>query len=267
MLFNREGSTQARRQNALLAMLLAGVAGSVNAMGFYLLGTHTSHVSGKVAELGEALASGQGGMALAAGKLLLAFFLGAVSCTLLLDAARARTRGRHTATLLLEVLTLAGVAFWAVRGARGLSEPTLAWGLCYAMGLQNALVTRVSGAVVRTTHVTGMVTDLGIELVRMGTWVRDHARGHGLLGLLRALRALLSAVEFERAWLHVFLLSSFLGGCVAGGLLFARYGALALAMPCILLVLLVGLDWRPRRAGAEAAAAPNGGPAPFLAPR
>jgi uncharacterized membrane protein YoaK (UPF0700 family) len=250
MLFNREDSTQARRQNALLAMLLAGVAGSVNAMGFYLLGTHTSHVSGKVAEL------------------LFAFFLGAVCCSLLLDAARARTRGRHTAPLLLEALTLAGVAFWAVHGTRGLSEPTLAWGLCYAMGLQNALVTRVSGAVVRTTHVTGMVTDLGIELVRMGTWVRDHARGHGLFGLLRALRALLFAVEFERAWLHVFLLSSFLGGCVAGGLLFSRYGALALAMPCVLLVLLVGLDWRPRRTGAEPAGqAPQTGPAPFLAPR
>ncbi|HET9449577.1 MAG TPA: YoaK family protein, partial [Aggregicoccus sp.] len=202
MLFNREGSAQARRQNALLAMLLAGVAGAVNAMGFYALGTHTSHVSGRVAEVGEALASGQHVVAFAALKLLLAFFLGAVCSTALLEASRHRKRGRHTPALLVEMLTLVGVALWALHHpAKG--EPTLALGLSYAMGLQNALVTRVSGAVVRTTHVTGMVTDLGIELVHMVTWVRDHARGVGPVGLLRVLRALLFAVEFERAWLHV----------------------------------------------------------------
>ena len=47
------------------------------------------------------------------------------------------------------------------------------------MGLQNALVTRVSGAVVRTTHMTGVLTDIGIELVRMRAWVRDGPRGQG----------------------------------------------------------------------------------------
>jgi len=265
MLFNREGSAQARRQNALLAMLLAGVAGAVNAMGFYALGTHTSHVSGRVAEVGEALASGQSALALAAAKLLFAFFCGAVCSTALLEASRHRARGRHTPALLVEILTLGGVALWAL-SHDGHGEPTLALGLCYAMGLQNALVTRVSGAVVRTTHVTGMVTDLGIELVHMVTWVREHARGAGPVGLLRVVHALLFAVEFERAWLHVLLLGSFLGGAVAGSLLFLRLGALALALPCLFLVALVALDLRPRRAGAPLpAGSPQ--PVPFFAPR
>src|SRR6266568_4219998 len=35
--------------------------------------------------------------------------------------------------------------------------------LCVAMGMQNSLVTRLSGAVVRTTHLTGVITDIGIE--------------------------------------------------------------------------------------------------------
>lgn len=272
MLFNREGSAQGRRQNALLAMLLAGVAGTVNAIGFYLLGTHTSHMSGKVSELGEALASGSGLDARAAARLLLAFFCGAVSSSILMDAARHRSRGRHSLVLLLELVMLGGVGYLCWRHP-GVREPTLGWGLSFAMGLQNALVTRVSGAVVRTSHVTGMVTDLGIELVRMGTWVRDHARGRGVLGMLRALRALVQAVEFERAWLHVFLLASFLGGCVAGTLLHVRYGALALGAPCCLLVALVGLDWRPRRgtpatvSALPGAQAQESGPAPFIAQR
>jgi len=36
--------------------------------------------------------------------------------------------------------------------------------LCFIMGLQNAVITKISHAEIRTTHVTGLVTDVGIEL-------------------------------------------------------------------------------------------------------
>ncbi len=39
--------------------------------------------------------------------------------------------------------------------------------LCFTMGLQNAIITKISDAVIRTTHLTGMVTDIGIVLGRM----------------------------------------------------------------------------------------------------
>ncbi|WP_269431141.1 YoaK family protein [Luteipulveratus halotolerans] len=39
--------------------------------------------------------------------------------------------------------------------------------LCFTMGLQNAIITKLSGAQIRTTHVTGMVTDIGIELGKL----------------------------------------------------------------------------------------------------
>lgn len=39
--------------------------------------------------------------------------------------------------------------------------------LCYVMGLQNALITKISHAEIRTTHVTGLVTDLGIEMGKL----------------------------------------------------------------------------------------------------
>jgi len=44
--------------------------------------------------------------------------------------------------------------------------------LCFTMGLQNAIITRISNAVIRTTHVTGIVTDIGIELGKMFFWNR-----------------------------------------------------------------------------------------------
>ncbi|WP_261534579.1 YoaK family protein, partial [Burkholderia multivorans] len=42
--------------------------------------------------------------------------------------------------------------------------------LCYVMGLQNAMITKISKAEIRTTHVTGLVTDIGIELGKLIYW-------------------------------------------------------------------------------------------------
>lgn len=228
----------------VLALLLAGVAGDVNATAFFAVGLHTSHMTGTVATVGEMLASGQWALARAALRLLLAFVSGAVAASFLLDATRHKPRGRHAAALTVEALTVGAIGLW-LSTHPGSREPTLLWGLCFAMGLQNALVTRVSGAVVRTTHMTGVLTDIGIESVRMVTWVRDGARGHGLSGLLHMLRALPSAVQFERTRLHLGLLLAFLGGCTTGPLLFLEHGAAALALPCAVLVLLAALDLSP----------------------
>ncbi|MFX4396989.1 YoaK family protein, partial [Acinetobacter baumannii] len=42
--------------------------------------------------------------------------------------------------------------------------------LCFIMGLQNAIITKVSQARIRTTHVTGITTDIGIELGKLAYW-------------------------------------------------------------------------------------------------
>ena len=46
--------------------------------------------------------------------------------------------------------------------------------LCFIMGLQNAVITQISRAVIRTTHVTGLLTDLGIELGKL-LYMNRHA--------------------------------------------------------------------------------------------
>src|SRR5690606_30999991 len=145
---------------------------------------------------------------------------------------------------------LTGIGVWLGLAVAREREPALLWGLACAMGLQNALVTRVSGAVVRTTHVTGIVTDVGIQLVQMFAWVREGAQGRGARGLLRALRELPTAVQFERTRLHLGLALAFLVGCTAGPLLFLRHGPVAFVLPCSVLLLLVVLDlWFSPAAG------------------
>ena len=84
--------------------------------------------------------------------------------------------------------------------------------LCYVMGLQNALVTKISSAEIRTTHVTGLVTDFGLELGRLIYWNRTgqafapavranrtRMRVHGSLILAFALGALIGALGFKYA--------------------------------------------------------------------
>lgn len=244
MPFSPQSSPSNRRAYTLLSVLLAGVAGAVNATGFVALGMHTSHMSGNVATLGESLALGRWPAALLAGQVLLSFLLGAVAATALLEASRHRSRGRHAAALLLEVSILGGIGLW-LTSVPGAHDKTLMWGLAFAMGLQNALVTRVSGAVVRTTHMTGVITDIGIQLVQMVTWVRDGSRGQGARGFLRQLLQLPTAIQFERTRLHLGLGFAFLFGCTAGPMLFLQYGAATLGLPCAVLLLLVVLDLSP----------------------
>lgn len=244
MPFTAETSPASRRAYSLLVLLLAGIAGAVNAISFFAVGTHTSHMTGNLANVGEYLAYERWELALSAGQLVLAFLLGAMSATVLLDLARHRRRGRHATALLLEALTLASVGYWSSKHP-GSPEPTLFWGMAFAMGLQNALVTRVSGAVVRTTHMTGVITDIGIQLVKMMTWVRDGARGHGLAGVVGMVRRLPTAEQFARTRLHLGLATSFVFGCTAGPLLYFRFGPAAMAMPCTVLALLVVLDVSP----------------------
>ncbi len=95
------------------------------------------------------------------------------------------------------------------------------------MGLQNAVVTRISNARVRTTHVTGMVTDIGIELGNLLDLARQGAAGR-------------AEAEFngDKLQLHGFTVLSFLGGAVCGLLAYRRFGPYFLFAAALLLLLL-----------------------------
>jgi uncharacterized membrane protein YoaK (UPF0700 family) len=250
-MFSAATSSRNRLAYSTLALLLAGAAGAVNATSFFAFGQHLTHMTGHVSAVGEAVATGRWSGALVAGKLVLAFVVGAITAAALLDASRHRRRGRHTPALFVEMVTLGAIGLWAHEHPES-NEPTLMWGLAFAMGLQNALVTRVSGAVVRTTHLTGVLTDIGIQLVRMVVWVRDGVRERGLLGLWHKVRELPSAEQFERTRLHLGLVLAFLSGSGLGSALFLRIGAPAMVTPCVVLLLVMALDVSP--AGARAPA-------------
>ena len=102
-------------------------------------------------------------------------------------------------------------------------------------------VTSISGAVVRTTHVTGATTDLGIELANLMVRRAKTAGGSNTLGDVGV------SSDLARAGIHFTLLLCFFLGAAIGPLLFVHYGYTALIAPALVLVLIVLGDLATRR--------------------
>ncbi len=206
------------------AWALAFIAGIVNVVG--LLGFEhqaITHLTGTTSMLGAALAAGEGAAVLHLAAILGAFISGTVLSGFLIQDSTLKLDRRYGVALFLESLLLcAAVAFLNRRSDVGLY---LASGAC---GLQNAMVSTYSGAVVRTTHISGMFTDLGIFL------------GHALRGL---------PVDPLRVRLCWVIISAFFSGGVAGALLFPHLGHATLLIPAALtgLTALAYVLYRTRR--------------------
>lgn len=157
----------------LLGVLLAFNAGAVNAGGFLLVGMYTSHMTGFASMLADNLVLGNMALVLGALGALLAFVSGAATTALLVNWARQhRLRSEYAMPLSLEALLLLLFGLIGANLSRQtpFAVPLTVLVLAYTMGLQNALVTKISSAQIRTTHMTGVITDLGIELGKMLYW-------------------------------------------------------------------------------------------------
>ncbi|WP_254092360.1 YoaK family protein [Dawidia soli] len=144
--------------------MLSFVAGVVNISGVLSIHTLTTNVTGHFAFFSEYFVQGHYQVALDFVSYIAAFLLGAFCCGFLVEVLlRKKPAISHTIPMLLETAILIIAAF------ANASIPTewLARVLLFSMGLQNALVTKISQATVRTTHLTGLFTDLGIELSQL----------------------------------------------------------------------------------------------------
>jgi uncharacterized membrane protein YoaK (UPF0700 family) len=172
-MFRHQGPGRSDRHNRILAGYLAFLGGFVNSAGFILIGSFSSHVTGSVGRLANDVVAHQLDAAAAAASLVLAFFGGALVASVTIESdAFGRTPDAYGSALSSEAFLL--VLFTLVSYLTSHAHPRVkdaeAAILCAAMGMQNALMTRLSGAVVRTTHLTGVVTDLGIEAARWLRW-------------------------------------------------------------------------------------------------
>ncbi len=185
---------------------LAGIAGMINAIGF-LSYSHqaVTHLTGTTSLFSLALFEDEHSAAIHLGGVLVSFFAGAVLSGFIIQRQTLKLGRRYGVALAIEGLLLATAAVCM--------RQHLVYGsyiASAACGLQNAMASTYSGAILRTTHVTGIVTDLGSAL------------GHALRGL---------EIDHSRLRLYVLVLAGFILGGVAGAALFKYTGTDALFYP------------------------------------
>jgi uncharacterized membrane protein YoaK (UPF0700 family) len=221
---------RSRQGDRHLGFALAFVAGAINAGAFLAVQLYTSHMTGLVSSMADHIALGEVTLALAALGAMLSFLLGAMTSALMINyGKRNRLRSSYALPLLLEAVLLLvfGLLGGRLAVVQGLFVPLTVMLLCCMMGLPNAVITKVSGAAVRTTHLTGVITDLGIELGRLLYWNRG-----------RAVHAQQVRADRRKLLMLALLCLYFLLGGVVGALGFKHAGYLATLPLAGLLVAL-----------------------------
>ncbi len=233
-LLNRRGNERKKYLNRQLAWSLAFVAGAINAGGFLAVHFYTSHVTGATARASDEWALGHHAEALGALGIVFSFMMGAASAGLLISLGqRRRFRSHYALSLMVEsgLLLIFGFSGYRLTQKEELFLPVTVILLSFIMGMHNATVTNISNAEVRTTHMTGIVTDLGVELSRLFYFNRTKRR-----------RAQKIIANRDRIKLHCLILVSFLVGGLVGALGFKHIGY---KVTLFFSAFLFFLAWRP----------------------
>lgn len=215
-----------KRGRLIWIFMLEATAGYMNVATLLRFARPVSHHTGNVSQLALALHDGDLGLFLGLSGLIVSFFIGSMIAGMLLESQRLNARANYARLLVFSGLVLfISTLFWP--------ESYLVLGLAaLCAGIQNALFLVHRGTIVRTTHLTGYLTDAAFEI---GSW---------LLGQPNKLRR----AGFYLANLLVFLL----GGLVAA-LLVERWGASLLSFGALAYIAL-GLISRAMRLRAAALA-------------
>ncbi|WP_322025603.1 YoaK family protein [Burkholderia sp. BCC1977] len=225
------GKHRSAAANRQLGFSLAFVAGATNAGGFLAVRQYTSHMSGIVSAIADQTALGDIRLVLAGVGSLASFLVGAGCSAVLVNWGRRRgLQSQYVLPLLVEaaLLLLFGLLGSHLALWEAFFMPVTVILLCFIMGLQNAMITKLSGAEIRTTHMTGIVTDLGIELGKLFYWNRSNADVHAHTVIANR----------EKLRIHGTMLASFFVGALAGAIGFKHVGYVSTVPLAAMLVTL-----------------------------
>ncbi len=166
-MFKHQGKARTLKHNLNIASLLSFVAGIVNVAGFLSVQKLTTNVTGHFAFFVDEIFQLHFWNGFVYFLYIFFFLCGAFVSSILLEVKiRKNSPTFYTIPIVVEIVILITIAL--LGNHLQIDNPnTIAFSLLFAMGLQNALVTKISNATVRTTHLTGLFTDLGIELSQL----------------------------------------------------------------------------------------------------
>jgi uncharacterized membrane protein YoaK (UPF0700 family) len=224
-MFRHQGKTRKLKHNLRIASLLSFVAGVVNVAGFLSVQRLTTNVTGHFAFFADEIFKLHFLESFIFFFYILFFFLGSFVSSFLVEIISIKNdRYVFVIPAIIESVILFSIAF---SGNILISKTPelIAFSLLFAMGLQNSLVTRISDATVRTTHLTGLFTDLGIELSQLFFYKTTEQKNK----------------LYANIKLRSRIISFFFIGGIAGGVFYSRFQILVLVLPAA--ALIVGLNY------------------------
>jgi uncharacterized membrane protein YoaK (UPF0700 family) len=207
-MFIHHGKKRTYKHNLQIASLLSFVAGLVNVAGFLAVATLTTNVTGHFAFFVDEVFKLKLWNGLIYFLYIFCYFAGSLFSSFIVELlGRRAARHNYIVPTAIESLLLMLIAVLpddiVVKHAH-----LIAYTLLFAMGMQNSLVSRISNATVRTTHLTGLFTDLGIELSQLFFYKRPEIRKKLTSNIL----------------LRISIISFFFAGGVTGGVFYSCIG-------------------------------------------
>lgn len=222
-MFKRIGRKRTPKHNLQIASFLSFVAGIVGAVGFFSVTALTTNVTGHFSFLVDGVFHLDFRKALIFFLYIQFFFLGSFLSNFLVEYI-----SRKNSDYVYVIPTFIESMILLILGITGKYIVTdypdfIACVLLFTMGLQNALVTRISNAVVRTTHLTGLFTDLGIEFSQLFFFKTKKSR-----------KELYTIIKLRFTIITFF----FLGG-ITGGFFYTKIQLYTLIIAAVVLLLAI----------------------------
>lgn len=237
-MFIHQGKRRTQRHNLQIASVLSFVAGIVNVAGILAVAELTTNVTGHFAFFVDEVYKLNFWTGLIYFLYTICFLLGSFFSSLIVEFfSRTNTKYVYLVPTAIESLILLLIGIFGNNMIPEYSK-VIACSLLFTMGLQNSLVTQISKAIVRTTHLTGLFTDLGIELSQLFFYkLPEHRKS-----------------LFQSISLRLMIISFFFIGVVVGGVMYSRMGLYVLLIGTATLIAGIGYDslrlkvkWATRR--------------------
>ena len=228
-MFRHKGKNRTFAHDLRLATLLSFVAGLVNITGVLALKTLTTNVTGHFAFFAEEIMRHDYATAITFLLFTVFFLLGSFLSSFLQELISLRNPDlSHIFPITLEMVILIAVGlFGSSSGIFTLDGKLTAFFMLIAMGIQNSLVTNISRSVVRTTHLTGLFTDLGIELSQLFFYKNPED-----------IKKLKTSI-----FLRFSIISFFFLGCFSGGIIYQFLEIKTLFIAALVLLLAQWYDY------------------------
>lgn len=224
-MFRHQGKSRTKKHNLQIATVLSSVAGIVNVTGFLSFKQLTTNVTGHFALFISDVVDFKFWKGTVYFLYIFSFLFGSFVSSFLIEKFRKNRRlNVFVVPTIIECLILSSIAITS--DITKIVYPNLiVCLLLFAMGLQNSFVTKISNAVVRTTHLTGLFTDLGIELSQL-FFPESHPNREKIKSTIK---------------LRIYIICFFFLGGIIGGFLYSRFDLKLKTLLLGAIILLISL--------------------------